>query len=840
MPVLVSKVCRLRAKVRLSVCRTLVCCLIATCFFICESGMVSAQSSVLESVPVNNGQSVLRPQDASPASKVPTFRAAANGVARINDNDSTFTSRVQRDDSPSVPRSLLVPQGPTEDDYTPEEQQGLQSNDLRGENVPTASFSRPQYTQSSSQSSSQYSLGDQGNSQSPPPMNGQIGNGQSMNAPSENPFAQSLRSSGIQNPAQRSFEAPSVASPAQFESAQGSPSGGLGGTTQSFGDSTSQSNLSSGNVRSRISDPFSGSNSQPAAQSRINDPFSGPSSQPAGAPVSSQAFSTQPSPSVRFSEPTVPMNRLTPQAGFSNPQRTINSAATSPNRAVQGSYNSPINSQGSSAQSLVRPTGFNEPAKPVDTKLAKSMMEKFVINPNGQNLPGTPLKLIEILREMTIVDQRPRMISQYWETYYDWASLVNAQEYSMWLGRLNAGPSPAQQALLEAARSEARNTTLASQIQLGKSQSLLMQYLPNRPAEFLPLPSDKPLLGKYRTEYEKFKYFQMMPVNLRGIDQILPKQLQLIADRAKTVNVAKSAANQMAQALSNRQTTLQSVLEAARDWRISEKKLVGSVVSYNQAIADYALTVAQGYQSPQAVAAMLIAKPKTSTTQPGNQSNQRQASANLNGVFNQRASNLSSQGQAPVNQQRTQFQQQAQAQAQIPAKPANPFGQNQPLANGARRFGSGGGRRGGQADRTANRAGGGNPNVSFGRNSQGGIPGRQPTFNGNNNGAAAALRAAPGRGVGNPIPNNTIPNNAIPNNAIPTGGKSNITNPGNAAPIDAAPPAVNGAFAPQKGVYNPLPPIRSGGGGAGAGQFGPTPTQSPATRSAQGFGGAFR
>ena len=104
-----------------------------------------------------------------------------------------------------------------------------------------------------------------------------------------------------------------------------------------------------------------------------------------------------------------------------------------------------------------------------------------------------------------------------------------------------------------------------------------------------------------------------MPVNLRGIDQILPKQLQLIADRAKTVNVAKSAANQMAQALSNRQTTLQSVLEAARDWRISEKKLVGSVVSYNQAIADYALTVAQGYQSPQAVAAMLIAKPKTST-----------------------------------------------------------------------------------------------------------------------------------------------------------------------------------------------------------------------------------
>lgn len=406
----------------------------------------------------------------------------------------------------------------------------------------------------------------------------------------------------------------------------------------------------------------------------------------------------------------------------------------------------------------------------------------------------------------------------------------------MWLGRLNAGPSPAQQALLEAARSEARNTTLASQIQLGKSQSLLMQYMPNRPAEFLPLPSDKPLIGNYRTEYEKYKYFQMMPVNLRGIDQILPKQLQLIADRAKTVNVAKSAANQMAQALSNRQTTLQSVLEAAREWRISEKKLVGSVVSYNQAIADYALTVAQGYQSPQAVAAMLIAKPKTSTTQPGGQSNQRQASANLNGVFDQRTSNVSSQGQAPLNQQRTQFQQQVQAQpqAQAPAKPANPFGQNQPLANGARAFGSGGGRRGSQADRTANRAAGANANFNLGRNSRGGIPGRQPRVNGNNNGAAAALRGAPGRGVGNPIPNT-----AIQNNAIPSGGNSNIANPNNGAPVDAAPPAVNGAFAPQKGAYNPLPPIRSGGGGAEPSQFGPQPTQAPATRSAQGFGGSF-
>ena len=68
------------------------------------------------------------------------------------------------------------------------------------------------------------------------------------------------------------------------------------------------------------------------------------------------------------------------------------------------------------------------------------------------------------------------------------------------------------------------------------------------------------------------------------------------------------------QALTSRQSSLASVLEAARIWRTAEHDLVASVTSYNKAIADYSLTIAKSNQSPEQIVGMLIAKPKPKTS----------------------------------------------------------------------------------------------------------------------------------------------------------------------------------------------------------------------------------
>lgn len=226
------------------------------------------------------------------------------------------------------------------------------------------------------------------------------------------------------------------------------------------------------------------------------------------------------------------------------------------------------------------------------------------------------------------------MVHQYWETYYDWANYVSTQQYQQWLTQIPSLVSSSDKAMLEAAIAVAGNKTLAAEIQLNKSQSGLLQYMPNwRSSDHLPLPNDLPLIQKYKTNYELYRSRQLMPVSLRGIDKMLPKTLELITRRAEAVKLTKVAADQILNGLSTGQSDLTSILEAGRVWRAAERDLVASVVSYNQAIGDYSMSVTGGYQAPEEVVAMLIAKPQTIVAQASSELG-RPAQFNSKGLSN--------------------------------------------------------------------------------------------------------------------------------------------------------------------------------------------------------------
>jgi hypothetical protein len=231
---------------------------------------------------------------------------------------------------------------------------------------------------------------------------------------------------------------------------------------------------------------------------------------------------------------------------------------------------------------------------------------------------GTHVKLVEMFLEPLSMDQRKQMVSQYWESYYDLASLKIATDYQQWLEAISAS-TQVDQMLLSAAQQMAADRRLAAEIQLGKSQSRLRDFMPNpRGQGFRPVPADQPLIEQYVTDIEKYARVRSVPTSLRGIDPMLAQTLILITQRAKTVSAARDAADQTLQAIGARQATLASAITAGQLWRDARKDMVASAVNYNQAISDFVLTL-EPNRSPEQLSAFMLGTPQASSPSTGAQ-----------------------------------------------------------------------------------------------------------------------------------------------------------------------------------------------------------------------------
>ena len=332
----------------------------------------------------------------------------------------------------------------------------------------------------------------------------------------------------------------------------------------------------------------------------------------------------------------------TPASSFSNSSGTSQSSTGSSRMAPQTSRFSQRpqsqSSRGSSVSNELRNNSTNNQSRPLQRSaisnqpsagqangkadrasinFAKQLLSN--IQPASAGASGTPVRLQEMLLEPLTGSQRKQMVAQYWETYYDLAALKISSDYAGWLNSVSTSGS--EQGLLSAAQQMAADQQLAAKIQLGKSQSRLMDFMPNpRPSEFIPLPADEPLIGHYVTDYEKYKRVRTLPSSLRGIDPMLASTLKLITQRAATASSAKNAADQASR---NRQIPLASTIAAGQLWRDSQLDMVASTVSYNQAISDFVLTL-EPNRSPEQLTAFMLGAPKNGSqprsTNPQNQS----------------------------------------------------------------------------------------------------------------------------------------------------------------------------------------------------------------------------
>ena len=329
---------------------------------------------------------------------------------------------------------------------------------------------------------------------------------------------------------------------------------------------------------------------------------------------------TRPAPPAAM--PGTSTQRFNPQI-FSQPQ--TNESQEVKSQPVRPFTSEPVRTISQPAfDNQVAPTSFAQ-AIPNETSgttdLAQKIVDRYSMDNAPEPLPGEPMTLKEMLQQPLPQQYRPGMVSQYWETWFDWASMQNAIAYQEWLASIPNSSAQGEQGLLDTARSAAENQVLAAKIQLGKSQTKLVRFMPTRRSNLAPLPSDSPLVERYETHYELYKARNLLPAKLIGIDQMLPQTLTLINHRAETVQKSQAAIKQNLDGYKRQRVPLASLLEAARVWRSAEQDLLASVTSYNRAIADYAFNITRQQMTPEQTVAMLISTRKAKTQQQPTASN---------------------------------------------------------------------------------------------------------------------------------------------------------------------------------------------------------------------------
>ena len=393
------------------------------------------------------------------------------------------------------------------------------------------------------------------------------------------------------------------------------------------------------------------SNATPSSHGATTDQF-GPRVEPKvdSITASPRFVDTRPAPPAAM--PTTPSERFNPHLFSQNQTPTAPPVRAQPVRPFTSEPNPTVDHQvaaTSFAQAIVdQPAGRRTPAGGGNlagsNDLAQQIVDRYSMDNAPQPLPGEPTTLTEMLQQPLAQQHRPAMVNQYWETWFDWASMQNAIAYQEWLATVPNASAQGEQGLLDAAKSAAENQVLAAKIQLGKSQAKLVRFMPTRRSNIVPLPSDSPLVERYETHYEIYKARNLLPAKLIGIDQMLPQTLTLINNRAATVQKSQAAIKQNQDGYSRKQIPLASVLEAARVWRSAEQDLLASVTSYNQAITDYAFNITRRPTTPEQTVAMLIGTPKAKTNAPSNASRTAGSSfGNRNGGPNSGGSNSGSQ-----------------------------------------------------------------------------------------------------------------------------------------------------------------------------------------------------
>lgn len=235
---------------------------------------------------------------------------------------------------------------------------------------------------------------------------------------------------------------------------------------------------------------------------------------------------------------------------------------------------------------------IDTPTVPVHSKTslgrAEELIEQFM-RWDPDSVEGESITLLACIQRAANTGQQATTIKAYWQLCTALGKTMQAEQELVVL----AGITPqfefdqsqirAAQSSVEARRAQARVDLLAAQEKLGEVARL--------PDEMLPLPADRPFVGKYKTRLSAMYAGRAIPRQVRKVDRALPHQLKLIEQRADAVDANARLMRDLASHYRQGQAPLSVLLGTCQELTKQQDKLLEAVLDYNHQIAVYSQAV---------------------------------------------------------------------------------------------------------------------------------------------------------------------------------------------------------------------------------------------------------
>ncbi len=245
---------------------------------------------------------------------------------------------------------------------------------------------------------------------------------------------------------------------------------------------------------------------------------------------------------------------------------------------------------------------------------AAELLDTLMTLPEDLRVQGRPTTLIELLAPVSDRQQQLAVAQSYWRTVgcvlelrlahdavhrlEQLQNLLTTQAQTR--GRPSGGLEwQVRMSALRARRAEAELALVTAQHQLAERAGV------NREGA-LPLPTDRPHAGSYRTLIDQIYGANAAPAPARLFDRQVPLRREAIVQQAAAVQAAHDATSAVIDALNGGHSQPYLLWSALDDLDRAQRSLVNSVRDYNIEIANYALNVPRGAITAQELVGMLI------------------------------------------------------------------------------------------------------------------------------------------------------------------------------------------------------------------------------------------
>lgn len=228
------------------------------------------------------------------------------------------------------------------------------------------------------------------------------------------------------------------------------------------------------------------------------------------------------------------------------------------------------------------------------------------------SLDGKRLALVDLLSRVTDRPQQALLIATYWKLSAAVAEYRIAADESLRFEQLLPPADPtgkhASDPLLETRLAAAEAHVREAELAVLTQQYALAEQMRLPVSEPLPLASDVPHAGAYRTYFQE-RYARVAPPRSHLIDRSLPLLHRSIELRSAAALSAADRADAEAEAYHAGQLDLLSAIDGIGELGRERRAFVAAVRDYNLDIAEYALGVVPGGLTSAQLVGILIGPP---------------------------------------------------------------------------------------------------------------------------------------------------------------------------------------------------------------------------------------